>query len=47
MQGLEDEIARIENVMKTDRKAYNSDANMQKKLRDLYGARETMKARAK
>jgi hypothetical protein len=47
MQGLEDEIARIEKVMKTDRKAYNADPGMQKKLRDMYEARETMKARAK
>lgn len=45
-QGLKDEIAKIENVMKTDRKAYNKDANMQQRLRDLYVAREKFQERS-
>lgn len=37
---ISDEIDQIEKVMKTDRKAYNSDLKMQQRLRDLYDARE-------
>lgn len=44
-QGLKDEIAKIENFMKTNRKAYNADAAMQEKLRDLYKARSAYEAR--
>ena len=46
-QGMKDEIERIEKIMKTDRKAYNSDAGMQTRLRDLYGARSKLQERAK
>lgn len=44
--GVEEEIKRIEGVMRTDRRAYDKDPAMQQKLRDLYDAREKMKARA-
>ena len=37
---IEDEIAAIEKVMVTNRKAYNDDVKMQERLRTLYGARE-------
>lgn len=37
---VEDQIKTIENVMKTDRKAYNADEKMQARLRDLYTARD-------
>lgn len=47
MQGVEDEISRIEKVMKTDREAYNKDEKMQARLRELYGAREQMKPRGR
>lgn len=39
LQATEDEIAEIENVMKTDRKRYNEDAKMQARLRELYDIR--------
>lgn len=39
LQATEDEIAEIENVMKTDRKRYNSDVKMQTRLRELYDIR--------
>jgi hypothetical protein len=41
---IDDEIASIEKVMKTDRKAYNSDEKMQKRLRDLYDAKQRAQA---
>lgn len=44
MHTIEDEIKSIENVMRTDRKKYNADAKMQQRLRDLYSARDKMKA---
>ena len=40
---IEDEITKIEKVMLTDRKAYNADEGMQKRLRQLYDARERAK----
>lgn len=40
---IDDEIATIEKVMKTDRKTYNGDLKMQARLRDLYTARERAK----
>ena len=43
---LDDEIATIEKTMRTDRKAYDKDEKMQARLRDLYGAREGLKAKA-
>lgn len=46
-QGLKDEIAKIETVMKTNRKAYNNDPSMQARLRDLYTAREKLVERAR
>lgn len=46
-QGLNNEIEKIETLMKTDRKAYNKDAKMQERLRDLYTAREKLVARAR
>lgn len=44
--GIQDEISKIENVMKTDRKKYNEDQAMQQRLRDLYSAREKLNRRA-
>ena len=46
MTGVDEEITRIESLMRTDRRAYDMDTNAQQKLRDLYDARERMKARA-
>ncbi len=46
MQGLDDEIGKIEKTMRTDRKTYDRDTKMQERLRELYGAREKLKARA-
>lgn len=37
---IEDEIAKIEKTMRTDRKAYNADEKMQARYRDLLNARE-------
>ncbi len=45
MQGIEDEIGRIEKVMNTNRSAYNKDEKMQARYRELLGAREAMKPR--
>jgi len=42
---VEDEIKKIEETMRTNRAAYNRDAKMQERLRELYGAREKLKAR--
>jgi hypothetical protein len=44
MKSVESEIARIENVMRTNRSAYNKDAGMQEQLRKLYEAREKLQA---
>lgn len=40
---IDDEIAQIENVMRTDRKAYNGNEKMQERYRVLLGARERAK----
>lgn len=40
---IADEIAQIEEVMKTNRKKYNDSPEMQERLRVLYGAREKLK----
>ena len=42
---IDDEIAKIEKTMRTDRKAYDKDEKMQARLRDLYTAREGLKAK--
>lgn len=42
---IDDEIAKIEKTMRTDRKAYDKDEKMQARLRDLYGAREGLNAK--
>jgi hypothetical protein len=44
-QSIEDEIGSIEKLMREDRSAYNKDESKQKRLRDLYAARDNMKAR--
>lgn len=46
MQGVEDEITKIETTMRSDRAAYNKDEKMQSRLRELYAAREQMKPRS-
>lgn len=43
-QSINDEIASIEKVMRTNRSEYNRDTKMQERLRDLYTARDKMKA---
>lgn len=42
---VEDEIASIEKLMKTDRKAYDADEKKQARLRELYAARDRMGAK--
>ena len=42
-QGIEDEIAQIEGVMRDDRAKYNRDERMQERLRKLYAARERVR----
>lgn len=42
---IDDQIAAIEKTMRTDRKAYDKDEKMQARLRDLYTAREGLKAK--
>ena len=42
-QGVDDEIAKIDLVMKTDRTAYNKDEKMQERYRELLTAREKLK----
>lgn len=46
MKGLDDEIAKIETLMRTDRKAYNKDEAGQARYRELLEAREKIKTRA-
>ncbi len=46
IKSVEDEIASIEKVMRTDRKAYDKDTKMQDRLRQLYGAQEKLAQRA-
>jgi len=45
MKGLSEEIANIENTMKTNRTAYNKDEAMQARYRELLVAREKMQSR--
>lgn len=45
LKGVDDEITRIEKVMREDRKTYNKDEAMQSRYRELLGARETLKTR--
>jgi hypothetical protein len=47
LQGAEDEITKIEKVMRENRPAYDKDVKMQTRLRDLYGAREKLKDRSR
>ena len=42
---IDDEIAKIEKTMRTDRKAYDRDEKSQARLRDLYTAREGLKGK--
>ena len=42
---IDDQITAIEKTMRTDRKAYDKDEKMQQRLRDLYTAREGLKAK--
>lgn len=43
VQGVNDEIAKIEKTMREDRKGYFKDEKLQARYRDLLAARETMK----
>jgi hypothetical protein len=43
--GVQDEIAKIEKVMRENRTAYNKDEKMQARYRELLGAREQLKDR--
>jgi hypothetical protein len=45
MQGVQEELVKIETIMRTDRKTYNKDEAMQARYRDLLEAREKLKAR--
>lgn len=45
MQGVEDEIAKIEKDMRSNRDAYNKDEKKQARYRDLLDAREKLKPR--
>jgi hypothetical protein len=45
MQGVEDEISKIETTMRKDRAGYNKDEKMQARYRELLVARETLKPR--
>lgn len=45
-KSIEDEIAEIEGLMRTNRQAYNKDEKKQARLRDLYAARDKLKAKA-
>ncbi len=44
-KGLQDEIKEIEGIMRTDRRAYNKDVDMQQRLKDLYDARAKLNSR--
>lgn len=46
LKTVEGRIAEIEEVMRADRAKYNRDERMQAELRELYAAREKLKARA-
>jgi hypothetical protein len=43
---IDDEIKVIEKYMRTNRAEYNKDPQKQQRLRDLYGARSKVKAKA-
>lgn len=45
-KSVADEIASIEKTMKTNRKAYDKDESMQKRLRELYSARDRLGKKA-
>jgi hypothetical protein len=45
MQGVEDEIGKIEKTMKENRKAYDKDERLQARYRELLDAREKLKPR--
>ena len=45
LQGVEDEIGKIEKTMRENRKAYDKDEKMQAKYRELLDAREKLKPR--
>jgi hypothetical protein len=47
MQGVEEEIKKIETTMRTDRRAYDKDAKMQARYLELLTAREKLTARGK
>ena len=44
-KGINEQIAEIEKIMKTDRKSYNKDEKMQANYRELIGAREKLNER--
>lgn len=44
--GVDEEIAKIDKVMREDRAAYNNDEKMQSRYRELLEAREKLRARA-
>lgn len=46
LQGVEEEIAKIEKVMRENRPAYNKDEKMQARYREMLEAREKLKPRA-
>lgn len=45
-QGVDEEIAKIDKMMRTDRKAYDKDEKVQARYRELLEAREKLKARS-
>jgi hypothetical protein len=47
IQSVQAEIAKIENVMRTNRASYNQDSAMQERLRQLYDARTKLEQRGK
>ena len=46
MKGVEEELAKIDQTMKTNRAAYNKDEKMQARYRELLVAKEKLKPRA-
>lgn len=46
IQGVDEEIAKIDKVMREDRKTYNGDEKMQARYRELLEAKEKLKPRA-
>jgi hypothetical protein len=47
MQGVEEELKKINTVMRTDRRAYDKDPAMQARYRELLDAKEKLAARTK